>query len=80
MAVCYLIMDQNHRQRSVNALNETTLYFITKDNQVKSLNRRNKDMLYKDTQNNFFQINLDGKWYDIDSETWSYIVEWTSWH
>lgn len=61
-------------------MNETTLYFITKDNQVKSLNRRNKDMLYKDTQNNVFQINLDGKWYDIDSGTWSYIVEWTSWH
>lgn len=61
-------------------MNETTLYFITKDNQVKSLNRRNKDMLYKDTQNNVFQINLDGKWYDVDSETWSYIVEWTSWY
>ena len=73
-------MEQNRKQRSVNVLNEMTLYFITKDNQVKSLNRRNKDMLYKDTQNNFFQINLDGKWYDIDSETWSYIVEWTSWH
>ena len=48
-------MDQNRKQRSVNVLNETTLYFITKDNQVKSLNRRNKDMLYKDTQNNFFK-------------------------
>ena len=80
MAVCYLIMEQNRKQRSVNALNETTLYFITNDNHVKSLNHQIKDMLYKDTQNSVFQINLDGKWYDIDSETWSYIVEWTSWH
>lgn len=61
-------------------LNETTLYFITNDNHVKSLNRQIKDMLYKDTQNNVFQINLDGKWYDVDSETWSYIVDWLSWH
>ena len=61
-------------------LNETTLYFITNGNHVKFLNHQIKDMLYKDTQNNVFQVNLDGKWYDIDSETWSYIVEWTSWH
>lgn len=75
-----MITEQNRKQRSVNVLNETTLYFITNDNHVKSLNHQIKDMLYKDTQNNVFQINLDGKWYDIDHETWSYIVEWLSWH
>ena len=61
-------------------LNETTLYFITKDHQVKKINRDVKNLLYKYVKQNVYQVSLDGKWYDIDRETWNYIAEWTSWH
>ena len=38
--------------RSVIALNKTTLYFITLDNEVKHINRDVKDLGYKDVAKN----------------------------
>lgn len=61
-------------------LSETTLYFITKDNRVRSLNHSTKDLMYKYVQENIYQVYLDDEWYDIDRETWDYISEWTAWH
>lgn len=73
-------MGQNPKPRSVNTLNETTLYFITKDNEVKKVNRNVKELYFKNPAKSIYQISLDGKWYDIDRETWEYISEWTTWH
>ena len=80
MVVCYLIMDQNRKQRSVNVLNEITLYFITLDNEVKHINRDVKDLGYKDVAKNDYRIKLDDVEYRVDRETWNYIWDWLSWH
>lgn len=66
--------------RSVIALNETTLYFITLDNEVKHINRDVKDLGYKDVANNDYRIILDDVEYRVDCETWNYIWDWLSWH
>ena len=73
-------MEQNRKQRSVNVLNETTLYFITLDNQVKKINHSVKDIGYKDVANNDCRIILDDVEYRVDCETWNYIWDWLSWH
>ena len=80
MAVCYLIMDQNRKQRSVNVLNETTLYFITLDNEVKKINRSVKDLGYKDVAKNDYRIMLNDVECRVDCETWNYIWDWLTWH
>lgn len=64
----------------MNALNETTLYFITLDNQVKKINRSIKDIGYKEVAKNDYRIILDGIEYKTDRETWNYIEDWLSWH
>lgn len=73
-------MEQNRKQRSVNILNETTLYFITLDNQVKKINHSVKDIGYKDVANNDYRIISDDVEYRVDCETWNYIWDWLSWH
>lgn len=73
-------MDQNRKQRSVNVLNETTLYFITLDNEVKHINRDVKDLGYKDVAKNDYRIMLDDVECRVDCETWNYIWDWLSWH
>ena len=57
-------------------MNETTLYFITLDNEVKHINRGVKDLGYKDVAKNDYRITLD----DVECETWNYIWDWLSWH
>ena len=66
--------------RSVKTLNETTLYFITKDNHVKRIDSTVKDITYKDVQADDYEISLNGKKYKIDRETWNYIWDWLTWH
>ena len=66
--------------RSVIALNETTLYFITLDNEVKHINRDVKDLGYKDVAKNDYRIILDDVECRVDCETWNYIWDWLSWH
>lgn len=61
-------------------MNETTLYFITKDNEVKKVNRSVKELYFKNPAKSIYRICLNGKWYGIDRETWEYISEWTTWH
>jgi len=73
-------MGQNRKQRSANVLNETTLYFITLDNQVKKINRSVKDLGYKDVAKNDYRITLDDVECRVDRETWNYIWDWLSWH
>ena len=73
-------MEQNRKQRSVKTLNETTLYFITKDNQVKHINRDVKDLGYKDVAKNDYRIILDDVECRVDRETRNYIWDWLSWH
>ncbi|KRM38736.1 hypothetical protein FC33_GL000240 [Ligilactobacillus aviarius subsp. aviarius DSM 20655] len=64
----------------MNALNETTLYFITLDNEVKHINRDVKDLGYKDVAKNDYRIILDDVECCVDRETWNYIWDWLSWH
>lgn len=66
--------------RSVIALNKTTLYFITLDNEVKHINRDVKDLGYKDVAENDYRIILDDVECHVDRETWNYIWDWLSWH
>ena len=66
--------------RSVIVLNETTLYFITLDNEVKHINRDVKDLGYKDVAKNDYRIKLDDVECRVDRETWNYIWDWLSWH
>lgn len=66
--------------RSVIALNKTTLYFITLDNEVKHINRDVKDIGYKDVAKNDYRIILDDVECRVDCETWNYIWDWLSWH
>ena len=61
-------------------MNETTLYFITKDNHVKRIDSTVKDITYKDVQADDYEISLNGKKYKIDRETWNYIWDWLTWH
>lgn len=61
-------------------LNESSLYFITKDNHVKRIDSTVKDITYKDVQADDYEISLNGKKYKIDRETWEYINWWTTWH
>lgn len=61
-------------------MNETTLYFITKDNEVKKVNRSVKELYFKNPVKGIYQIYIDGKWYGIDQETWEYVSEWTTRH
>ena len=64
----------------MNVLNETTLYFITLDNEVKHINRDVKDIGYKEVAKNDYRIKLDGNEYRTDRETWNYIWDWLTWH
>lgn len=73
-------MEQSQKLRSVNVLNETTLYFITLDNEVKHINSGVKDIGYKNAAEDDYRITLDGIEYKTDRETWNYIWEWLSWH
>ena len=50
-------------------MNETTLYFITLDNQVKKINRSVKDLGYKDVAKNDYRITLDDVECRVDRET-----------
>ena len=50
-------------------MNETTLYFITKDNEVKHINRDVKDLGYKDVAKNDYRIILDDVECRVDRET-----------
>ena len=78
-----LLLDNGEKpqaKRSVNVLNETTLYFITLDNEVKRINRDVKDLGYKDVANNDYRIILDDVECRVDRETWNYIWDWVSWH
>ena len=61
-------------------MNESSLYFITKDNHVKRIDSTVKDITYKDVQADDYEISLNGKKYKIDRETWEYINWWTTWH
>ena len=61
-------------------MNESTLYFITKNNHVKRIDSTVKDITYKDVQADDYEISLNGKNYKIDRETWEYINWWTTWH
>lgn len=61
-------------------MNESSLYFITKDNHVKRIDSTVKDITYKDVQADDYEISLNGKRYKIDRETWEYINWWTTWH
>ena len=57
----------------MNILNETTLYFITLDNEVEHINRDVKDMEYNEVAENDYRIILDIIEYRTDRETWNYI-------
>ena len=61
-------------------MNETTLYFITLDNEVKHINRDVKDMGYKEIAKNDYRIKLDSVEYRTDRETWNCIRDWLTWH
>ncbi|WP_283579456.1 hypothetical protein [Ligilactobacillus aviarius] len=61
-------------------MNESSLYFITKDNHVKRIDSTVKDITYKNVQADDYEISLNGKKYKIDRETWEYINWWTTWH
>ena len=63
----------------MNTLSETTLYFITLDNQVKKINHSIKDIGYKEVKNDY-RIVLDGTEYRVDRETWNYVEDWLSCH
>lgn len=67
--IYYLITMQNRKLRSVNALSETILYFITKNNEVKKVNRNVKELYFKNPAKSIYQIYLNGKWYNIE-DTW----------
>ena len=47
---------------------------------MKKVNRSVKELYFKNPAKSIYQISLNGKWYDIDRETWEYISEWTTWH
>ena len=57
-------------------MNETTLYFITLDNEVKHINRDVKDMRYQKVVKNDYRIKLDDIECRVDRETWNYIEDW----
>ena len=61
-------------------MNETTLYFITLDNEVKHINRDVKDTEYNEVAKNDYRIKLDSVEYRTDRETWNYIRDWLTWH
>ena len=63
----------------MNVLNETTLYFITLDNEVKHINRDVKDLGYKDVAKNDYRIILDDVECRVDRETWLKLYDWTVW-
>ena len=60
-------------------MNETTLYFITLDNEVKHINRDVKDLGYKDVAKNDYRIILDDVECRVDRETWLKLYDWTVW-
>lgn len=64
----------------MNVLNETTLYFITLDNEVKHINCDVKDLRYKEVAENDYRIILDDVECRVNCETWNYIRDWLSWH
>ena len=61
-------------------MNETTLYFITLDNEVKHINRDVKDLGYKEVAKNDYRIRLDDIECRVDCETRNYIWDWLTWH
>ena len=61
-------------------MNETTLYFITLDNEVEHINRDVKGLEYKEVAKNDYRIKLDDIECRVDHETWNYIWDWLTWH